>query len=132
LLPFFFPLKDSRSQDHSLATLLDSCAQEKCAEMLFDGARADAQFRRDFFIAAALNQQVENLPVAARDFDLIYIQHFFASSHCRNAGALTQSTSFAKTSPAVIIDQLAANAALKDSDRRVRGVRNFCSGPLRE
>jgi hypothetical protein len=45
--------------------------------VLFHGAGTDAEFRSDFFIAAALNQQVKNLLVAAGDFDLIQVQHVF-------------------------------------------------------
>jgi hypothetical protein len=67
--------------------------------VLLDRSWADAEFRRDFFIAAALNQQMKNLLVAACDFNLIQVQHFSASSSCSNANACNRSTSFAKVSP---------------------------------
>jgi hypothetical protein len=86
-------------QDDALAPLLDSRAQEQCAQVLLYGARADAQFRCDLFIAAALNQQLKNLLVAARNFDLIEVKHFSASSSCWNADISDTSTSFAKASP---------------------------------
>jgi hypothetical protein len=65
------------SQDYAFASLLDSRPQKKRAQVLFHSARADAEFRSDFFITAALNQQAKNLLVAAGDFDLIEVQHFF-------------------------------------------------------
>jgi hypothetical protein len=86
-------------QDYAFAPLLDSRAQKKRAQVLFNGAGTDAEFRSDLFIAAALNQQVKNLLVAAGDFDLIEVQHFSPSSSCWNANAFSRSTSFAKASP---------------------------------
>jgi hypothetical protein len=73
--------KDGRSQNHPLAPLLDSGPQKKRAQVLLNGARADAQFGCDFFITAALDKQPENLLVAASNFDLIEVQHvLFVSS----------------------------------------------------
>jgi hypothetical protein len=43
--------------------------------MLFDRARADVQFLGNFPIGAALHQEFQNLCVAARDFDVIEIDH---------------------------------------------------------
>jgi hypothetical protein len=76
-------------QDYAFASLLDSRAQEKRAQVLLNRSWADAEFRRDFFIAAALNQQMKNLLVAAGDFNLIQVQHFSASSSCSNANGCT-------------------------------------------
>jgi hypothetical protein len=63
------------SQDDAFASLLNSRAQKKGAQVLLHGAWANAEFRCDLFIAAALHQQSQNLLVATRDFDLIQIQH---------------------------------------------------------
>lgn len=68
--------KDGGCQDDPLASLLDSGAQKQRAQVLLDGAWADAEFGCDLFVAAALDQQLQNLLVAARDFDLIEVQHF--------------------------------------------------------
>jgi hypothetical protein len=62
-------------QLHALAAIANSGAQKQRAEMLLDGARADIELARDFFIAAALNQQFQDLPVTGRHFDLIQIHH---------------------------------------------------------
>src|SRR6267154_6911104 len=44
------------SQPHPLTPFPNSSAQKKRAQMLFHGARADAQLPGDFLIAAALDQ----------------------------------------------------------------------------
>jgi hypothetical protein len=62
-------------QDDALAALFDSCSQEQCAQVLFHRAGADIEFRADFFIAAALHQQLQYLLIAARDFDVVEIKH---------------------------------------------------------
>ena len=72
-------------QDYALASLLDSCAQKQRAQVLFNGSRADAEFGRYFFVAAALNQQLQDLLVTAGNFDLVQVQHCSASSFCWNA-----------------------------------------------
>ncbi|SPE22646.1 hypothetical protein SBA2_1020005 [Acidobacteriia bacterium SbA2] len=43
--------------------------------MLFYGARADVELARNLFVAAALHQQVQDLLVAGRNFDLIQVDH---------------------------------------------------------
>jgi hypothetical protein len=63
-------------QDYAFAPLPDSRAQKKRAQVLLHGARADAEFGCDLFIAAALYQQLKNLLVATSDFDLVQVQHF--------------------------------------------------------
>jgi hypothetical protein len=63
-------------QDYAFASLLDTGAQKKRAQVLLYGSRADAEFGCDLFIAAALYQQLQNLLVATSNFDLIEIQHF--------------------------------------------------------
>jgi hypothetical protein len=65
--------KNGGCQDYAFAPLLDSCAQEKRAQVLLHCARADAQFGCDLFVAAALDKQSKNLLVAARNFDLIEV-----------------------------------------------------------
>jgi hypothetical protein len=44
--------------------------------VLFDGARADAQMARDFFVAAALNEQTQYLLVSGRYLDIVKIDHW--------------------------------------------------------
>ena len=53
--------------------------------VLLNGSRADAEFGRYFFVAAALNQQLQDLLVTAGNFDLVQVQHCSASSFCWNA-----------------------------------------------
>jgi hypothetical protein len=43
--------------------------------MLFDRTRADVELPGNFFVAAALHQQVQNLLIPRRDFDLTQIDH---------------------------------------------------------
>jgi hypothetical protein len=62
-------------QDDALAALLDSCSEEERAQVLFHSAGTDIEFCADFFIAAALHQQFQDLLIAARDFDVLEIQH---------------------------------------------------------
>jgi len=82
--------KDGGSQDYAFASLLDSRAQKKRAQVLLHSARTDAEFGSDFFITAALHQEMENLLVAAGDFNLIEVQHFSSSSSGWNANALVE------------------------------------------
>jgi hypothetical protein len=42
---------------HPLPAFFDACAQKQCAQVLFDGSRADIQLARDFFVAASLHEQ---------------------------------------------------------------------------
>jgi hypothetical protein len=59
------------SKDDPLSALLDAGPQEQRAQVLLDGAWADAEFSSDFFVAAARDQQFQNVLIAAGDFDLI-------------------------------------------------------------
>jgi hypothetical protein len=43
--------------------------------VLFDSARANAQLGGDLFVAATLDQQFQNLLIAACNFDLIQVDH---------------------------------------------------------
>src|ERR1700688_4546354 len=60
----------------SLPAFFNTCAQKKCAQMLFDGARADAQMARDFLVAASLNEQTQYLLVSGRYLDIVKIDHW--------------------------------------------------------
>jgi hypothetical protein len=51
--------------------LLDAGPQKQGAEVLFNGAWADVELSGDFFVAAARDQQLQNVLIAACDFDLI-------------------------------------------------------------
>jgi hypothetical protein len=55
--------------------LLDAGPQKQGAEVLFNGARADVELSGDFFVAAARDQQLQNVLIAACDFDLLQINH---------------------------------------------------------
>jgi hypothetical protein len=57
--------------------LFNAGAQEQRAQVLRHGARADLQFGRDFLVAAAFDQQLQDVLIAARDFDLLQINHCF-------------------------------------------------------
>jgi hypothetical protein len=63
-------------QDYAFAPLLDSRAQKESAQVLLNRSWTDAKLGSDLFIAAALYKQSKNLLVAARNFDLIEVQHF--------------------------------------------------------
>jgi hypothetical protein len=63
----------------SLAAIPNTGAEEKRTQVLFDRARANLQLARDFFIAAALHQQIQYLLIAGRDLDFIKINHLFTS-----------------------------------------------------
>jgi len=54
LLDVLFFDKHSGGEFHSLPAFSDACAQKQCAQMLFDGARADVQLARDFFVTASI------------------------------------------------------------------------------
>src|SRR5260370_37321996 len=56
------------SQPHPLAPLPNSGAQKKRAQMLFHGARADAQLPGNFLVAATLHHQIEHLLIPRRNF----------------------------------------------------------------
>ena len=45
--------------------------------MLFDRARADIELTGNLSVAAALDEQIQNLPVAGSNFDLNEIDHCF-------------------------------------------------------
>jgi hypothetical protein len=64
---------------------------------------------------------LQNLLIAAGDFNLIEVQHFAASSFCWNADPFNRSTSFAKASLPSSPQKCDANTALKDSDPRLNG-----------
>jgi hypothetical protein len=64
-------LKKCGGQPDPLAPAGNFRPQKQGAQVLFDGARADPEFAGDIFVAAALCQQIEHLPVAAGDFDLV-------------------------------------------------------------
>jgi len=80
--------------------------------VLFHGSRADVQLFCDFLVAAAFDEQVQNLFIAVGDLDFTEIQHYgFLSACLRNrdpvrflieSNSITQSESkcFAKVSPA--------------------------------
>jgi hypothetical protein len=106
-------------QDDAFTSLLDSRAQKNRAQVLLHSAWADAEFGCDLFIAAALDEQLKNLLIAAGNFDLIEVQHFSASSSCWNTDISDTSTSFAKASPSLPSEKHGVNTALKDSDRRI-------------
>ena len=67
--------KNCGGQNDAFAPLLDSRTQKQRAQVLLHGAWADVEFRRDFFIAAALQQQFQNVLIAARILDLFQVQH---------------------------------------------------------
>ncbi len=74
--------------------------------MLLDGSRADFQLRRNFLVAATLNQQVQNLVVPGCDLDFTQICHSYLSlgdSFVWLISALSDASakcnSFAKVSP---------------------------------
>jgi hypothetical protein len=60
---------------HALAAIFDSGPQKQRTQVLFHGPGADIQLLGDFLVAASLHQEVENLFVAARNFDVAEIQH---------------------------------------------------------
>src|SRR6266568_5241813 len=67
--------KNCGGQNDAFAPLLDSRTQKQRAQVLLHGAWADVEFRRDFLIAAALHQQLQNVLIAARNLDLFQVQH---------------------------------------------------------
>jgi hypothetical protein len=67
--------KDCGGQDDAFATLFDSGAQKQRTQVLLDGAGADVEFRCDVFVAATLDEQLQHLPIAAGDLDLIEVDH---------------------------------------------------------
>jgi hypothetical protein len=48
-------------------------AQEQSSEVLLYGARADVQLRSDLLVAAALDEQLQNLLVARRDLNVAQV-----------------------------------------------------------
>src|SRR5689334_25387288 len=92
--------KHGGCQNDALASLLDSRAQEKRAQVLLHCARTDVQFAGNFFVAATLDQQLQHFLIAAGDFDPIKIQHFcpppaFKIEHQAEKHVLRQSFAFA-------------------------------------
>jgi len=71
--------------------------------VLLNGAGTDFEFGGDVLVAAALDKQLQNLLVAAGNFDLIEINHgcLFASrmKFAAYATGAIESTCFAKVSP---------------------------------
>jgi hypothetical protein len=53
-----------------------SGAQEQCAQVLLHGARADVQAAGNFFVAASLREQAENLLIAGSYFDGVQIDRW--------------------------------------------------------
>jgi hypothetical protein len=62
-------------QLHSFSAVPDARPQEKRPQVLLYGARADLQLRRDLFVAAALDQQLQDLLIARCNLDLVQAQH---------------------------------------------------------
>jgi hypothetical protein len=58
-----------------LAAFLDPGTQKQRPQVLLNRARADVQLPRNFFVAAALDQQLEHLLIAWRNFDFIDVHH---------------------------------------------------------
>jgi hypothetical protein len=67
---------------HALAAIFDSGSEKQRSEMLFHSPRADVQLLGDFLVAASFDQQVKNLLIALRDFDVAEIQHDDFLSAC--------------------------------------------------
>jgi hypothetical protein len=49
--------------------------QEQGPKMLLHGPRADVQLRRDLFVAAALNEQLQHLFIARCNLDVVQAEH---------------------------------------------------------
>jgi hypothetical protein len=75
-------LEHGGSELHALAAILDPGPQKQRTQMLFHGPGADVQLLRDFFIAAPFDQQVQNLFITLRNFDVTEIQHSAFLSAC--------------------------------------------------
>jgi hypothetical protein len=54
------------AKNDPFTSLLDSGAQEQRAQVLFNCAGADVEFRRNLLIAATLHQRLQYVMVAAR------------------------------------------------------------------
>jgi hypothetical protein len=65
---------------HSLAAICDAGPQKQRTQMLFHSPGADVQLLRDLLVAASFHEQMQNLFVAACDFDIAKIQHGASSS----------------------------------------------------
>jgi hypothetical protein len=63
--------EDSGGENYALAPLFDSGPEEQRAQVLFYGARADPEFRRNLLVAATLYQQFEDFVVAAGNLDVV-------------------------------------------------------------
>src|SRR5260370_8584395 len=61
------------SQPHPLAPLPNSGAQKKRAQMLFHGARADAQLPANFLVPSTLTQQSEPFLIPRATFNSTHI-----------------------------------------------------------
>jgi hypothetical protein len=73
-------------QLHALAAILDSGSQKQSTQVLFHGPGTDIQLLRDFLIAAAFDQKLQNLFIASRYFDVAEIQHSFLSACSKPSG----------------------------------------------
>jgi hypothetical protein len=76
-----------------LAALANPGPQEKGAKMLFHRPWTDIQLTRDFFIAAALHEQMEYLLIAGGDFDLVQIDHLVPPTVCQSHFSVVASLS---------------------------------------
>jgi hypothetical protein len=74
-----FPLEHGCGKLHALAAILDPGSEKQRTQMLFHGPGADVQLLRDFLVAASFDQQLENLFIALRNFDVAQIQHGMSS-----------------------------------------------------
>jgi hypothetical protein len=71
----FFLGEYSDGQFHALATFADSSPQEQSPQVLFYRAWTDVELACNFLVAAALDEQVQHLPIAGRHFNLIETYH---------------------------------------------------------
>jgi hypothetical protein len=67
---------------HALAAIFDAGPEKQRAQMLFHSPGTDVQLLGDFLVAASFDQQVQNLFIALRDFDVAEIQHDGFLSAC--------------------------------------------------
>ncbi len=73
-----FSIEYSGRQLDALAAVLDAGAQKQGSQVLFHSARADVQLSCNFLVAAPLDQELQHLLIALRDFDLAEIHHNFS------------------------------------------------------
>jgi hypothetical protein len=67
--------KHRSRKNHAFSALLDSSSKKQRAQMLLDSSRTDFELCANFFVAAAFNQQQQNLAIAAGNFDLVEVDH---------------------------------------------------------